>query len=124
MPSSDTIAQNLDVTFFNTATRFPKAHVGERNYITGGLSCLLANVGCTSTKYEEPAELLDAWMEFVAEGKPVLLKDIKGHMYIVLIQDCTAKMAEDTDEIPTTISFSYTQIRDLSNISIYSTVSE
>jgi hypothetical protein len=111
---------NTEITYFNTFNKYPKASVGELNYLSGSLSCLLGNIDCTTQAYTEDIDRLIAWRKFVGSGKPCIYKDAKGSIFLVNISESSDKPMTETVEMPTTISFTYTQIGDVENISVYS----
>lgn len=119
--SSGQIQQTLDKTTYQNFTKYPKVSSGESNYITGSISCLLGDVDCKSNKYIEPAEKFDAWRNFCVNGKNVILKDAKGHIYRVEIVSNSSQYMDEAYELPSTISFSFVECDSTDDITVYET---
>ena len=69
--------------------------------------------------YARETEKLKAWKEFCANGNLKLLRDIKGHAWIVQIIDSPKNTISLGDNInQTTISFSWQEIEDVNDCSI------
>ena len=64
-------------------------------------------------------EKLIAWREFCNNGKLKLLKDTKGHAWVVQITDNPSRSIDVRSErMPTTISFNWIEVEDISSVSI------
>lgn len=111
--------QTIDKTVYQNFTQFPKVSVGESNYITGTLTCLLGDVNCKTNKYIEPAEMFDAWRKFCVNGENVILKDAKGHIYRVEIVSNSSQYMDEIAQLPSTISFSYVECDSVDDITVY-----
>ena len=101
--------------------QFPKMYIGKTNYLTGSLSCLIGNVNCEAKYYDDDIEKLESWRDFCNNGKLKLLRDPKGHIIPCEITDISYENDDKYEELPTTISFNFTQLADNKNISAYST---
>lgn len=137
--SDDGLTQNILKTKFDGLSRYPKFTVEERNYITGSISAYLSTITINdiidtpeidvypqdhvfrrnSDIYYEPAVKLREWNELVASGREVLIRDLKGHMYIAQIDSNAASIAIYNQTSPTTITFSFTEVADWDNTSVY-----
>lgn len=117
---SEDFSLNTDITVSNSLGRFPKIHRGDADYITGGLSCLIGNVSCSSEYKDDTIEKLSKWRRFCNNGSIKLLRDPKGHIIPCDITDVPKYSIDyDYNEMPSTISFSYTQVADSDNIVVY-----
>lgn len=116
---SGDIIQNLDITYHNNFTKYPKESRGEMNYIKGSIKCLLSNVEDDSGEYFEDVDKLKAWRKFCADDNPKVIKDRKGNIKLVSISDNSSSILDESEKQPTTINFSYTEIGDINDISIY-----
>lgn len=119
--SSSVKNQVIDVTVYDNLTKFPKVSTGKNNYSKGSLSCLLGNIQKTSDslgKYIEPASMLDEWNNFCANGRIKLLKDRKGNAMLVNITETSSQIADEIPEQPTTITFGWVQVEDITNVTI------
>ena len=127
------ITLNQDKTSFTTFASKPKIAIGDLNYYSGSLSCLLGNV-LYNDVYYEPNILLEKWDKMVKQNYLYLFKNAKGDSYIVSLEDGTKKkymneianylihsynMETAITNRPTTISFNYIEVLDADNIQIY-----
>lgn len=111
--SSDSTSQNFAKTTYQNLTKYPQISIGKSNYATGSFSGLIGKV--KNNGYDEDVLLLDKWNDFCANSQLKLLKDRKGHKYIVDITSTSSDVADETREQATTISISWTQIDDANN---------
>ena len=119
--SSGGVSQNVNNTTYNNLTRFPKISSGKLNYASGTLTCLLGDVQNTNDGqigYVESAALLESWNDFCANGNIKLLKDRKGNAMLVMITSTSSQVDDVLREQANTITFSWTQIADVSSITI------
>lgn len=115
--------QNLSNTTYNNLTRFPKVSLGRSNYASSSITCLLGNVqkvSNNSLSYIEPASMLDDWNEFCSNGNLKLLRDRKGNSMLVTITSNSSNVDDITREQVNTITFSWVQVEDASNITVVS----
>lgn len=108
--SSSATSQNFSKTVYDNLTQFPQVSVGKLNYASGSFSGLIGKI--KSNKYEEAPELVERWNEFCANKCLKLLKDRKGHKYIVSIQSTSSQIADETREQATTVTVGWTQVGD------------
>lgn len=133
-----TLEQNILKTKFDGLSKYPKYTVEQRNYISGSLTCYLGNITVNTIKdtediiyypensiyktsselYYEPSNLLRKWNDLIANGNKVLIRDIKGHMYLAQIDSNNATITNYIQVSPTTISFTFTEIGDPLNLSV------
>ena len=119
--SSAARTQNTNHTIYNNLTKYPKVSIGKLNYSTGSLTCLLGEVEKTSSgeiSYVEPASLLDEWNDFCVNGNIKLLRDRKGNALLVIIDSTSAQLDDVSREQLNTLTFSWTQIGDASEVSV------
>lgn len=114
---TDSIEQNLSLTFENSLGKYPHATAGKTNYKSGSLSALIGDLDECDNYYEE--RTVQEWSNFVASGKPKLLIDPYGNQFIVEIDKSTTSRNDKLIEQPTTVSFHYTEIADGRDISVY-----
>ena len=115
-----TFSVKEDKTITTGLGKFPKTYVGETNYLTGSLNCLIGNVSCEGKYYDDDIEKLEKWRSFCNNGKLKLLKDRKGHIIPCEITDVSYENDDNFDELQSSISFNFTQLEDSKNISVYS----
>lgn len=79
----------------------------------------------TTYEYSRENELYEKWLEFCADSRLKLLKDIKGNKWIVQIVDSpTNQINISSQEQMTTINFNWTQVEDDNIISIIKVLGE
>jgi hypothetical protein len=117
--SNGTTSQ-IDKTIYNGLYRFPRISQGKKNYKESGITCYFGDVDNTSGAYiNDTIELADKWIEFVNNGELKLIKDIKGDVIPCDISSSQYQYADEYIQIPTTLTFNYTQLDDMKNISVY-----
>lgn len=119
--SSSARTQNIQTTVYNNLTKYPKISIGKSNYSSGSLTCLLGDIKRTTTslgEYIEPATMLDDWNDFCTNGHIKLLKDRKGNAMLVGINNTSAQVDDILREQANTITFDWTQVGDVSDITI------
>lgn len=110
------IVRNLSKTEYRNLTKYPKFSTGKSNFASSSLTCLIGQI--RNSQYYDTPEMLDAWNDFCNNGQLKLLKDRKGHSMIVEILSSSSKTLDETREQVDTITFSWTQIGDTSNMTI------
>lgn len=119
---SGNVTQNLDIVYHSNFTKYPKESRGDMNYISGSLSCFLSNVDNDNGEYIETVDKLNAWRDFCADDSLKIIKDRKGNIRLVSISDNTNSILDESEKQPTTINFSYTEIGNINEISVYKEV--
>lgn len=130
--SEGDITLNQDKTTFTTFAPKPKISVGDLNYHSGSLSCLLGNV-LYNDQYYEPNILLEKWENMIKENHIYLFKNPKGDAMVVSLDDGIKRkymnevanyyIGEYNRNIsitnrPTTIDFSYIEIMEAKDIQV------
>ena len=118
--SSASMTNTMSTTVYDSLAQYPKVSVGNTNYSTGGITCLLGSIsrdGSSALTYQEPAILMDLWKTFCSNGRMKLLKDRKGNAYLVAITNNSSQIDDVLSEQPNTITFNWVQVGDISNTS-------
>lgn len=105
---SDSTSQNFAKTTYQNLTPYPQISTGKSNYATGSFSALIGKV--ENGFYKEDATLLERWNSFCNNNQLKLLKDRKGHKYIVDITSSSSKTIDETREQATTVTIGWTQV--------------
>ena len=119
--SSASMTNTMSTTVYDSLAQYPKVSVGNTNYSTGGITCLLGSIsrdGSSALTYQEPAILMDLWKAFCSNGRMKLLKDRKGNAYLVAITSNSSQIDDILSEQPNTITFNWVQVGDISNTSV------
>lgn len=119
--SSASTTNTMSATVYDSLAQYPKVSVGNTNYSTGGITCLLGSIsrdGSSALTYQEPAVLMDLWKAFCSNGRMKLLKDRKGNAYLVAITSNSSQIDDVLSEQPNTITFNWVQVGDISNTSV------
>lgn len=129
------LTQNTSVTIWDTLGAYPKISIGQKNYDSGSVTCLLGEVteftnydeeeNATkhynytekinlNNRYSREMERLEAWREFCNNGNLKLLKDVKGNAWIVQITENPHRNINvKVHSMPTTISFDWVEVENI-----------
>ena len=113
---SSALQQNLDKATIENFTQFPKISTGKKNYLTGSISAFLSNP--YNARYEDTIEQYNAFIDFIADENPKLLKDRKGNGWIVDTTSNQMQYNDVTAEQITTVNFDFVQLDDLDDLNI------
>ncbi len=113
----DEYSHNIAANEQNTDGKYPHIHRGNQNYISGGLTAYAGYVDDNGA-YREPQFVFDKWDKFLSSRDPKLLTDPYGHKMIVEITS-SSHSVDNYHAIPTKIKFSFSEIKDASDISVY-----
>ncbi len=113
---SGALQQNLDKATIENFTQFPKISTGKKNYLTGSISAFLSNPH--NARYEDTIEQYNAFIDFIADENPKLLKDRKGNGWIVDTTSNQMQYNDVTAEQITTVNFDFVQLDDLDDLNI------
>lgn len=98
--------------------QFPKEVRGEENYLEGKISCLIGEMECENYT-GDTIDTIEKWRSFCNNGELKLLKDLKGHVIPCSIKDTTSSINYKVLEQITTISFSFIQLKEARDISVF-----
>lgn len=111
-------------TFTQGMGRFPKAFSGETNYIKGSLSCYSGAVDKFGNYCDDDVIKNKKWAEFCNNGEIKLLRDVKGNVFLVDIENTSMNVETYAKDMPTKISFNFIQLGDAEEVCAYKAVSE
>lgn len=112
-----TITQNINRSVQTGHGRYTCASSGITNYASGTLSVALAYVSCPDGEYMDTVNMVKSWREFITQDTVFLLKSHKGDVWIVNITDSpTTGYEESICDVPTKISFSWSECMSLDNV--------
>ena len=130
---SNEITQRTSVTSWDTLGQYNKVSIGQRNFDSGTLTCLLGEVKeyeiydqnnnltksydyterTGSNYYDSEAEKEKEWKKFVSNRNLKLLKDFKGNKWIIqIMQDSTRTIDYNATKKITMISFQWEEVDD------------
>ena len=91
--------------------KFSQFSFGDRDFVTGSVSAILAlEQGC-ELEITQPVEFLDTFREFVNNGKEKILKSRKGHVIRVVTTDYNSDVwLDELMEQFYRISFNFTEV--------------
>ena len=121
LQSGDNV-QNLDQTFYQTYSQYPKSSVGDSNFKTFGFSALLSRVSQTTHLYTDTITQKKDWDDFVARKNPVLLKDPKGNLYYGSLHNPVSRVSDVVGTQPITVDISFTELGDPEDLQVYAEV--
>ena len=136
---SNEITQRTSVTSWDTLGQYNKVSVGQRNFDSGTLTCLLGEVKeyeiydqnnnltksydyterTGSNYYDSEAEKEKEWKKFISNGNLKLLKDFKGNKWIIqIMQDSTRTIDYNAMKKVTMISIQWEEVDNSDKYSI------
>lgn len=113
---SSALQQNLDKAVLENFTQFPKLSSGKKNYLTGTVTAYLSNPH--NSRYQDTVEQYNAFINFIADENPKLLKDRKGNGWIVGTTSNQMQYNDVTAEQITTVNFDFVQLDNLDDLNI------
>lgn len=116
--SSSSLDQNISKYVMDNFTRYPSVSSGLKNYITGSITAFLSNVDIKAGKYEDTVAQYNAFVEFIVQPTPKLLRDRKGNGWIVSTTDANAQYIDESPQQIIRVSFGFTQLNDVRNVNI------
>ncbi len=118
--TSNQMERNIDKTSYNGVSKYSKVSVGLKNYATSGISCAIGDVNTYSKYYNDTADLLSDWNEFIVRNKVFVLKDRKGNVFNIQIMGSSCNIDDNLLNQMQTISFSWQEIGSARGISFIS----
>lgn len=116
---SGTITQNETRNTSIGISSYPKVSVSDNGYISGSFSAMLGGYDFDIMRFDDTIGKVEKWREFVSQDTPYLLKNSKGDVWIVSINDSpTTEYDESLRGCPTTISFSFMECDDVNKVLI------
>lgn len=115
LESGDT-SQVFNKTVYDNLTQYPKISVGQNNYSKGSLNAILGTI--QDNTYQEYSGGMAGWNWFCGNGRLKILKDRKGNVWIVDIQDTSNKVADESREQYHTVSFNWVEVMSRNQISV------
>lgn len=120
---NSTITQNVDRAIHVGYGTYPVQTMTNTNYMSGTVSAMLGYVDCKTIygtrDYEDNINLVRAWRDFITRPSIFMLKSQKGDVWIVNATDNpTVTYDETIKELPTTISFNWTECCNVDDIII------
>lgn len=112
------ISETTKKTYHDTYGRFPRQSIGKRRYKEGDVSAYLGRVDYTGD-YIDNQEMMDDWEKFANANTLKLLKSPKGMVIPITIRETSFDVDYELEGYPCKVEFSYTQMADASDISVY-----
>jgi len=114
-----TITQNMGKYAHVGYGTYPQITSTKTCYLSGTISAMNGYVDCTTKKYTDTIDLVRAWRQFVSRQAIYMLKTQKGDVLVVgVVDNPTTTYSESIKEIPTTFSFSWVELCDISDIKV------
>jgi len=103
------ITLNTPVITYEGFTQYPAKAQGQLKYSSGSFSALSGNV--SNGLYEDDTVVtIEALKAFISNNHSKIMKDRKGNIRRVFTENLTSNGDEKPSEIPTTISFQWTEV--------------
>ena len=116
MLTSNSFDQNIDKYIMENFTQFPKISSGKKNYMSSSITAFLSNV--QDGKYSDTVEQYNAFVDFIAQPTPKLLRDRKGNGWVVSTTGNNMSYIDESREQITQVSFSFVQLNDVASINV------
>lgn len=114
-----TITQNMDKFAHVGYGTYPQITSTKTCYLSGAISAMNGYVDCTTKKYTDTIDLVRAWRQFVSRQAIYMLKTQKGDVLVVgVVDNPTTTYSESIKEIPTTFTFNWVELYDISDIKV------
>ena len=118
---------NINKTFHQGLSKYPKVAIGVTDYITTNLSCLIGDLESRASQNtfnmweykNDTIEKIERWKDFARTNNPIIVKDARGNVFIGSITNNTFAFQEVGGDILTTLSFDITQIDDIDKYKVF-----
>lgn len=118
---------NINKTFHQGLSKYPKVAIGVTDYITTNLSCLIGDLESQASQNtfsmweykNDTIEKIERWKDFARTNSPIIVKDTRGNVFIGSITNNAFSFQEVGGEILTTLSFDITQIDDIDKYKVF-----
>lgn len=121
--NSHEMSNNMSTNKLETYTPFPKIQVAQSNHWSGSLTAVLANIDCTTGTIGDEQDMLDRLRWFCTDGKRKWLKDLKGHIWEVVITE-SLQASYSTDRVgkssPYKVTIPWCQVAEDSSVCLVS----
>ena len=121
--NSHEMSNNMSTNKLETYTPFPKIQVAQSNHWSGSLTAVLANIDCTTSTIGDEQDMLDRLRWFCTDGKRKWLKDLKGHIWEVVITE-SLQASYSTDRVgkssPYKVTIPWCQVAEDSSVCLVS----
>lgn len=116
----DDRTHQIGKTFTDTLGRFPKETVTQKNYIKSGAKGYAGDYVCPIGDYYEDYELIRAWENFCLSSNLKIIKDTRGYVIPCDIDSFTTGTEVIGNNLLTSVKITYTQLRDINDITVRS----
>lgn len=121
----DEMNNNAVVSVTQNFTRYPTVQYGTSNYWSGKLSSLCGYINCSNTEYIQTPNIIRELKELTSDTRKKFLKDISGNLWEVKITaPISITTQNDTLQDVQSVSLSWTETADASNVSIINNPNE
>lgn len=121
-PEVGNISQTLQKKIKTGFKRHPNIISSKVNYTTIPITILLGDLSCIESEYcDDSVKKKNRWNEFVNSSMPKILTDPKGECILGDITSTSTQVAYNIIEMPTTLTFEFTQTGSVDDMTVYST---
>lgn len=116
--TDDGYTLNTYKNFADTHNRYQQMTGSHRAYKTKPITALLGNFDCSSKKFIDTFEKLEAWDDFCRNCTLKVLVDLRGRIYIGDIDNNPNTSYENDYSKEASVSFTFRELTDINNIKV------
>jgi hypothetical protein len=115
-----TVTNNEFVTFVTGYSKYPVALRSIPRYRSGQITSYIGNINSSTGGYDyDTADLISDLLDCLSNGKQKLLKTKKGEIFLIQTHTSTYNTNDQVTQLPSQIVFSWTEVGNLSGITLY-----
>ena len=114
--SVDNITHNIGNETKKTYSATPSGNWGDNDYDSFSLTFMLADVQCDNISFDQSD--FEEWKKLVAQNYSVIIKDIKGNVWVGEITSHSYSVDYYTMELPYTITIDFEQVYSNNNVKV------
>jgi hypothetical protein len=106
---SGSLKDNVDMSEFETYSKFNAFSFGKRSFIRGTLTCIIGEI-TPSGELDQTVEYVDNLRAFINNGKQKILKSSKGDIWRVVTSGLDGDYMDEVASNPNTLTFNFVQV--------------
>ena len=116
---------NTNKNFIDTSNSYQQESAATRAYKTKSVTALIGNIDCSSRKFVDTFEMLEAWDEFCASSSLKVLIDLRGRIMLGDIDNNPSISYETNSHLKeASVNFTFRELDNINNVTILSPKTE